>query len=298
MKTALILRTAIISLVLSSLFPSASLAQIGIADPVTGNATISFWGKVVDQDNNPLPGAKVSLALDYGLAISPTEGGLRRTNLALQTDQNGSFAVSNLQGHGFDIKSIEKDGYKLSERVSRSYSYSWSANIFHPDQQNPVIFRMWKKLGSEALISGDDFYGVNPDGRAYTIDLLTRKKFEGVGMTGDIIVRIKRPPELKPRTKFDWSYSVEAVDGGILQTNDEFTYRAPESGYRDRYEYVASASSTNWTPELRDQEFYVKSRNGQVFGTLVVKVIPEYNQQSVFAIQYSVNPSGSRNLER
>jgi hypothetical protein len=88
------------------------------------------------------------------------------------------------------------------------------------------------------------------------------------------------------------------VDGGIIATNDDFMYRAPEAGYRDKYEFAMPATSTNWLPEIDHQQFYVKSRNGQVFGSLEVRVIPDYNDRSVFDVHYAANPSGSRNLER
>jgi hypothetical protein len=285
-------------IVLCGLMPLPSIAQKGIADPVTGNAAINFWGRVVDQNGAPIGGATVSLTLDYGWTTSPIHGGMKQTRQILKTDAGGNFAFTNVQGHGITINSIDQPGYQLSPTVSRSYRYSWSADIFHPNEKSPVVFRMWEKMGGEPLVADSKFYGVNPDGQPYTIDLLAHKKTAGTGVPGDIIVRIHRPKEIKPRSKFDWSYSIEVVDGGIIATNDDFMYRAPEAGYQDKYEFSMPASSTNWLPEIDHQQFYVKSRNGKVFGSLQVRVIPDYNDRSVFDVHYAANPSGSRNLER
>jgi hypothetical protein len=178
------------------------------------------------------------------------------------------------------------------------YSYSAAADIFHPDPKNPIIFKMWKKGVVESLIVGSKFYGINPDGQPSTIDFVQQKKKNGINLPGDIIVRVERPATIQPRTKYDWSYSIEAVDGGVISTADEFLYRAPMTGYQPKYEFTMSATNANWHSEVKNQQFYFKSRNGQVYGAFVVEIIPYYNDKSVFNVQYSVNSSGSRNLER
>jgi hypothetical protein len=157
---------------------------------------------------------------------------------------------------------------------------------------------MWKKGPTERLIVGSKFYGIAPDGRAYTIDFLQQKKMEEANSTGDIIVRIHRPATIPLRTKYDWSYSIEAINGGILHTDDEFVYLAPESGYQPKYELTMSVTNAHWQGGVRGEQFYLKSRNGQVYGSIVVEVIPDYRDKSVFNVQYHINPSGSRNLER
>ncbi len=217
--------------------------------------------------------------------------------LAADTDITGNFKVLGAYGAIITVVSVEKKGFQLSKKTNRTFSYTLPAN-FHPDPNSPVIFQMWRNGAEESLVSNKKVYGIIPDNRPYTIDLLRHKKIEGLGGVGDIIVRISRPPTIPQRSKFNWSYSIEAIDGGITHTYDEFLYRAPESGYRPRYEVSMSATNAYWQPEVRDEQFYIKSRNGKLFGCLTVEVIPDYNDKSVFKVEYYVNPSGSRNLER
>jgi hypothetical protein len=285
-------------LFLCGYLPFSSTAQIGVADPATGNAPINFYGRVLDQDGEPLAGVKVTF--DVRIAYPNAATGMRmgEEKSTPQSDANGNFTLTGMSGYSIKIESVEKIGYKLSDKFNHEYVYSWSGDIFHPDPNNPVIFKMWKQIGSEHLITGGKFYAVNPDGRPYTLNLLEDTKSEGTNAPGDIIVRVHRPQQIKPRTKFDWSYSIDVVDGGIIHTNDDFMYRAPEAGYKDKYEFTVSAASTNWLPEVEHQQFYVKTRNGRVFGCLEVRVIPDYNDHSVFDVHYAANPSGSRNLER
>ncbi len=197
------------------LFPFTSSGQIGVADPVTGNATINFWGQVLDHEGNPIAGAQVNLTVDYGWTRSPTEGGMAQKTIALKTDEGGNFAVTNEQGHGFDVKSIEKEGYRLSNKVSRSYSYSWSANIFHPNQNSPVIFKMWKTNGAEPLIQPHEWNGnVSCDGATNRFDLINGHR----GTSGGLQIVCSRTP-LEPkhpgRHPFDYSFQIAIIGGGI-----------------------------------------------------------------------------------
>jgi hypothetical protein len=146
-------------------------------------------------------------------------------------------------------------------------------------------------------VTGSKFYGMIPDGRPFTIDLLKQEKKAGISLPGDIVVRINRPAKIPLRTKYDWSYSIEPIDGGIIYTNSDFLYRAPTSGYESKYEFIMSATNSHWMPGVRGEQFYIKSRNGHDYGGLVVEVIPDYNDRSVFKVDYTVNPASSGNLE-
>jgi len=68
------------------------------------------------------------------------------------------------------------------------------------------------------------------------------------------------------------------------------------SGYQSKVEITMLASDPKWTPEFQGT-FYIKSRDGKVYGHIQIEVIPAYNDSSVFSIKSLANPSGSRNLE-
>jgi hypothetical protein len=266
------------------------------------NVPITFFGKIVDQDNRPVEGVGVKIkvtSFDPNIILDLKRSDENKyTPISLLTDVQGLFSVGDLQGRSMLIESVFKDGYQSPPSIPMRVYYSPefdSTRIHHPDPKTPVIIRLWKKGTSQSLVSGSKFYGIVPDGRIYTIDLLQGQKIEGAG-AGDVKVQIKRPATITPQTKYDWSFAVEGVRGGVVESADELLYQAPEGGYQPRYEFALSASSPEWTPTTK-KRLYVRSRNGQVYSSLSVEVISNYQDKAVFNVQYFVNPSGSRSLQ-
>jgi hypothetical protein len=220
--------------------------------------------------------------------------GGRSVNFSKQTDANGRFELTGQAGDVLGFDSLKKDGYRLSPKALTALNYSRIPTPPSPDE--PVVFKMWKIGTPERLVTWDKFYGLAPDGRTYTIDLIKGTKTEGESADGDLRVKIVRPARIQPREHFDWSFVIETINGGILPADDEFLYLAPAEGYQTPYRLEFTSSQTNWTGLVK-QEFYVRSRGGAVYGRLDVEVIADYNDKSVFSVKSVVNPSGSRNLE-
>jgi hypothetical protein len=82
----------------------------------------------------------------------------------------------------------------------------------------------------------------------------------------------------------------------LLQTEDEFMYLAPESGYTPQLEMQFHASDTSWAPMVKAQ-FFIRTRNGQAYGRVELEVNSIYNHKSAIEVNFSMNPAGSRNLE-
>jgi hypothetical protein len=287
-KYSLTLKATIAALIMCGAFVPA-IAQI------QRNTLINFYGKVVDQNDQPIAGAAVKLVV----AADPSEDNVpEEKDYALETDQDGKFSLTGAFGRALQIQSIEKSGYELSAKAQRGYPYLLAPGIHHPDANAPVLFKMWKRGTSEPLVGASKIYKVIPDGRPYTIDLLKHEEKPGISPPGDIIVRINRPEKLVPGKKFDWSYSVEAIDGGIIHTNSDFLYQAPETGYEPKYEFSAPATNALWFGGVRGEQFYIKSRGGQVYGRLEVEIITDYDDHAAFKVDSALNPAGSRHLER
>jgi hypothetical protein len=258
---------------------------------------IEFWGRILDQNNQPVVGAQIKIHIMYADITKPNGSGTRE--LGLQSDNQGDFRVNKLTGYILGVDEIKKGGYVLSNKFFSVRTYSYYNSIpkdqYRYDPDNPVIFRMWRKQGGEKLETREKFYGIKPDGRIYTLNMLQHTKALGE-LIGDVRVNIKRPEQVNSQEKYDWSFSVEGIDGGLIETNDEFLYQAPQSGYQNKYEYRILASSPDWVPEIK-KSYYFKSRGGQVYGSMQVEVISKYREGAVFDVKYYANPAGSRNLE-
>lgn len=264
---------------------------------------VEFWGKVLDQHDEPVVGAEVTATITThqippsGFKPQPT------TIYSATTDANGSFYIKGRQGRGFTIETMAKAGYVLPpELQTRRGNLLWynydhlDPKGFKPDRGAPVVFRMWKLEQPEKLVSGEGFYGIVPDGSVYTVDLLTQKHAQGE-KPGDFRVRISRPPNVKWGARgYDWSWQIESIGGGLVETNDEFMYRAPEGGYQPSYEIRIRSGDAPWSDEVR-RRFFLKSRGGAVYARLEVEVLANYRDKAVFSVKYYANPNGSRNLE-
>lgn len=259
------------------------------------NVPIAFWGKVVDQDNHPLPGVRLTLKVrrwNLGHFLNPES---RFVTYEKETGSDGLFQITDARGDLLTVESAQKEGYEVSPRALKNYGYNISTN-FSPDPTSPVIIKLWKKGLRSELIKGSKFYGIVPDGHSYTLDLINHRKGEGASAEGDLRVNIVRPPQVRPQTKYEWSFAIEAIGGGLLETEDEFMYRAPESGYVSRFERVFDPSKPDWRNEAT-LRLYLRSREGRVHARLIVEVLSDYNDKSIFNVSYALNASGSRNLE-
>jgi hypothetical protein len=96
--------------------------------------------------------------------------------------------------------------------------------------------------------------------------------------------------------KFDWTLTMTPQNGGILQdlqTPYAAMTLAPMAGYEDTYESQHHANDNGWSAVESSKRFYVKLRNGQIYGR--IQVIVDV-QRAEMRIQYVINPSGSRIL--
>jgi hypothetical protein len=259
------------------------------------NEPIEFYGQVIDQNSNGIPGVDIvasvqqphaSLSPAYNVSISNTV-----VRLDEKTGEDGRFQIEGEIGKDVSLESVKKTGYQLSPKAPRFFGQS--SGSF----ENPVIIRMWKLGEGAKLTSGSKFWGIIPDGRVYTIDFLRQEKIESSDAPGDIRISVDRPIHIAPRTKFDWSFSIEAINGGLLEAKDPFMYLAPESGYQPSYQFTMSSTNADWKRELDGLQFYLESRGGRVHGRFTFDLIPDYNNLSVFNVSWAINPTGSRNLQ-
>jgi hypothetical protein len=89
---------------------------------------------------------------------------------------------------------------------------------------------------------------------------------------------------------------LEGANGGLLETNEEFPYFAPETGYKPRFEMQLDAANPEWTPLVKKQ-FFIRSRGGQLYGRILIEVHAIYNVHSAVEVNYTLNPAGSRDLQ-
>ena len=262
------------------------------------NVPITFYGKVADQNDDPIQGAQVTMAVS-ARGLTPLGVALKEIPLEVFTDGQGQFSVSRQRGTLLAVKGFKKEGYLMNSGVERNFSYSDSSGeLFKANPQQPVIFRLWKKGLTEPLIKRGIGGNIIADGRMYNIDLVANKISDKALSQTDLRVMVKRPAKVEPSVPYEWTFAIEAVDGGIIETHDDYLYRAPNAGYEPGYEYVTQpdANAMKWHSNLK-KKFYLKSRGGKVYASLDVEVYQQLGDMAGVSLNVLVNPAGSRNLE-
>lgn len=258
---------------------------------------ISFYGRVVDEKNNPV--AEADIIMDW-----QDLKGSETSKLKTSSDNLGFFSLEHAVGKSLSVR-VSKLGYYSMQYNPLIFEYAEKDNInYHvSDSKKPVVFYLRKKGIAEPLLFRSNFYGFPIDGTPIYWDVETDKRSQEPLPSADLIVSIKREPDdlailqSKHIRQFNWSVIFETTKGaGLLESNEEFMFEAPNDGYYSRIEFRQSAGDKDWKPNVL-KKFYIRVRQGQLFGRFEAEVMPKYNDSTAIHANYYLNPSGSRNLE-
>jgi hypothetical protein len=249
---------------------------------------IDFYGKVIDENSNPVAGASVQ----FNWTESPMEAlneGPGET-AATTSDASGLFELHDKHGPSLNV-SVGKDGYYSSRNNAWTFSYALNGH-FSADPANPVIFHLRKKGVGEKLISVKQNYRIPRDGTPVGIDLITGKVTPG-GI-GNLVVQCWTDDAGKSSgQKYDWHCLVTIPGGGLVLSDEEFLFQAPENGYVPSTEIKMPADRPDWRNDV-DLKFFYLLPNGN-YGRMTFSMIA--GGQHFCMIDSVLNPSGSRDLE-
>lgn len=247
---------------------------------------IEFYGKVVDENSNAVAGANVG----FHWTEIPAEDGNRTTNT--ESDTEGLFSLHGQRGPSLMV-SVSKEGYYAPHRGQWGFKYGPGGNPdFSPDARNPVVFSLRKKGVPETLVALKRNYPVARDGTPLSIDLVTGAT--STREAGNLVVRCWTEDQGKSSgQKYDWHCRVTIPGGGIVPTDEEFAFVAPETGYKPSTEITMQAERADWTSDV-DLKFFFRLADGR-YGRMTFSMIA--GGQHFCMIDSVLNPAGSRNLE-
>ncbi|RRJ96216.1 carboxypeptidase regulatory-like domain-containing protein [Opitutaceae bacterium TAV4] len=262
----------------------------------SANQPISFFGKVIDQDGNPIPDVKVTFQIRYMKEVGSIGIGDTFDYPSVTTGSDGCFAITGAKGSVLAVKSLEKSGYEPSEHATRGTYWYWrDQDPYRPDADAPQIFRMWKQAGAEYLIRKSFVFHLKYDGTPTSFDLMTGKQKPD----GDIRISVKRNPrELQYGHKnYEWNLKIEILTGGMIETDADQMYLAPTSGYQREIIFHMPANSTEWS-NVKESKVYLNFDNYKYYGRGHFRFRSMYDDSYPnFVMNFFINPSGSRNLE-
>jgi hypothetical protein len=246
-------------------------------------ASMDIYGKVVDQNGEPVTGAKVrgsvNVAGDFIEHYTKTDG-------------EGRFSFLGLQGETLYILP-EKEGYDYNSNLP-----SDRPKDYLPDRNKPLVFTMWRLHGPEPMTHADIESSVSRHGTTRTFSLLTGKR----DISGGLAVQLVREPvEIAAkdlRKPFNWSLTLAITNGGLLgYANQPYPYEAPSEGYQTIITINFPTNMIGWQSWFK-HDYYFNDQNGQIYGRMTIEVhAGAPTPEAYFKISDYANPAGSRNLE-
>lgn len=246
---------------------------------------LDFYGRIVDQFSEPVPGATVRITWTAVDDSHATE---------ILSDSNGHFQFTGARGKGLDV-SARKVGYLPTRNAGGGFEYaSFSDDMFHvPDKGTPVVFRLQKLMGAEPMLK----YITNAEVDVGPSPVLLNVETGKLGTDGDLSFSILTGA--KGQYGPDFTITVTALNGAAFAlSEEEFMFNAPEAGYQTVVVFNKLASAPNYN-RVQPYRLYVKTRSGKyaaVTGEITIREGMSEGKAGFHAIIYH-NPSGSRNLE-
>lgn len=279
------------------------------------DSKVRFWGRVLDQDGNPIERASIRASVTT-LRIIKTEKGYREFELMdTQSKSDGTFMFDGAEGFSLTIEKLTKTGYVLPSayqeamRYPEDFKYRFTYNpmggsdrIFRPDPASPFVFRLWKLRNPEPVFMSGHW--ASNTGPSFKINGEARKRsmaFEpgGTRHPPDIsITVISVGTEQSPQ----WEVTVAAVedDGGVVKADpdDAFMFEAPAEGYQKVQKFRYGLEDVKQYDEGTPVRFFVRSKQGRWHSAAdTIFYPPDVHGKIVTKWRNWLNPNGSRNLE-
>jgi hypothetical protein len=267
------------------------------------DAQISFFGKVVDQNNAPVAGASVRLHIIH---FSPDMEKLFGASKSLEctSDGRGLFSVEKETGRSLYVDSIAKDGYDGAALLNTQRSFQYSARgdqkPFIADRKSPTIFQLRKQGGASFCLEvkyWDCQVSMKDSGRPKGSDFIRQESLRDLAqpvLNGEALVcdfLVKASFNTNDAT---WTavLSPGNTNGGII-LSEQLLYEAPDAGYQPEYVF---------TPQDRKpvaaKYVYIKSRDPAIYTRLEIEQINANKQFFRLSGKTVTNPYGDRNLEQ
>lgn len=246
---------------------------------------INFYGRVVDENELPIAGAKAW----FQWSDLSSEGA---SEAEVTSDGDGFFSLVDKRGNGVSVR-VTKTGYHTPQQGNRfrfENARFWDANYHEPDLDNPVLFHLRKKGEAQPLIVGEATPRMSRDGTPVRLDFMRKGVLSSSGQL-EIATWLYKD-DYAPRF-FDWRAKLLISDGGFREHNDEFPFAAPEDGYEPQVEWIMAANAPDWK-RIITKNYYFRFGSPPKYGRMEVRI---NGASQVVNVNYWLNPSGSHNLE-
>lgn len=254
---------------------------------------IDFWGKVVDQNGNPIPNVKATIVIDEPI---------RRSEYLVYSDKAGRFELLGKRGARARVK-VSLDGYAPtankeigSDVSSRTIYYATKAMPAYapPTRGNPQVFVLRKRnpLANLAHSESEDV-PVEKAGEPEKVSLKTGAR------TIEVEVRCwSSCPVPFTYDKYDWRAEIKVL-GGKLRSIAEFDpVIAPTDGYQSIFRLeMPKNMEGNWIRSSPNgqRDFWIQFDDG-TYGKARVEVKTGRAHEVDAEVWYNLD--GTNNFEQ
>jgi hypothetical protein len=261
------------------------LAHDPLAD---GKVVLNFYGKVVDENNQPVPAATVHLQWNTIL----TWGGTKEEQIL--SDGSGLFSLTAQHGKVLEVR-VEKEGYYTVEGGQGALAFEFanpSSSVFsESDSNNPVIFHLRKKGAGANLVSKSLELILDQNHSQDRVNLM----LGFIKPDGLLLIQSDKPDYRTAKDPFSWKITFSLAEGGFIETNDQFPFFAPEGGYASTEMIdMTNINQASWSnTATKTYYFYIPSTN--TYGRMTVNTL---GSSPSIMLNYVYNSSpGQRSLE-
>lgn len=261
---------------------------------------IELYGKVVDQNGDPVPDANVSL-----IPFDNPEGEASRTKVTIASGPNGEFSIKGLKGSGIGV-SVTKTGHltfpaseegRPASTKVLEYGLLEDKGSRFKDPTKPTVFTLYKLGPMEPLVYFDDQrWRLQVDGTPRFVSLDTKN---GTG-PHQIEFRFtsnwnQLPNENASNFKrFDWKLEARIPNGGFVSNKSDYTFDAPESGYNETIVIDYPKDHTKWEKTV-NRRYFVKFADG-TYGRIRFSIDGDSDRSPLLLTSWMNLKPGSRNL--
>lgn len=250
-------------------------------------APIQYFGKVVDENSQPITGVQVSYNAS---AMDTVRKEIQYTGL-VSTDERGMFKIDGVNGVNLMLELSHPSYYAYPDNSTGFDKRSLPKKGFFSDcEERAESFRMHSK-GHPVLLShrrgGVD---VPVNGGSAMVEFLGQQDKDVVG-TLQIEASGNTPKNWSPKP-YDWSVRLTVPNGGLVESTNQFDFNAPDSGYQRSIEIDMGQDQQGWSDTV-DKSYFLKFQN--VFARM--KIHMRAKTPLYVSLEYFVNTDGTTNLE-
>jgi len=253
---------------------------------------LSFWGRVVDENGEPVPSATITVyAFDRLLDPFVFPYFARTTKPTLEVSRQGRFQIRRLPAAGLFLVA-SASGYVAGEQASRLYFPDDPALAESGDRDAPVLFELRRRRSNEILQPVHSGARLLPAGGApLAVNVRGFDPLTPETTNGDVVVRCMRPRVDERQAPFNWDCTLTVPGGGVQPLRLEFD-QAPTEGNEHSFRLTMDRLDPEWQPRGA-RDLVLRFADGTV-GRYRFTVRLE--GRDYVAFDGAWNPSGSRAL--